>query len=135
MLFGAVVGEIFFDFVLAALLLVMDWRILTLLCGAAIAVAAWPLARLVRNQPEDWGEQPDGFAPAPGAGVPDYSWREAVRSRQFWTLMAARVLRGRCVHDRPCLRLAVHLSEQRHVRGHRQVGIHMKRWRLRWASC
>ena len=93
MLFGAVVGEIFFDFVLAALLLVMDWRILTLLCGAAIAVAAWPLARLVRNQPEDWGEQPDGFAPAPAAGVPDYSWREAVRSRQFWTLMAA----GSCV--------------------------------------
>ena len=55
MLFGAVVGEIFFDFVLAALLLVMDWRILTLLCGAAIAVAAWPLARLVRNQPGGLG--------------------------------------------------------------------------------
>ena len=92
-LFGAVVGGGVFDFALSALLLVVDWRILTLLCGAVIVVAAWPLVRLVRDRPEDWGEEPDGLAPAPAGIIPSYSWREAMRSGQFWTLMAA----GSCV--------------------------------------
>jgi len=93
MLFGAVVGGVVFDFALAALLSVVDWRILALLCGAAIMAAAWPLVRLVRDRPEDWGERTDGLAPTPAANIPNYSWREAMRSGQFWTLIAA----GSCV--------------------------------------
>lgn len=93
MLFGAAVGGVVFDFTLAALLLVVDWRILTLLCGAAIVVAAWLLVRLIRDHPEDWGEEPDGLAPSPAGRIPNYSWRETMRSRQFWTLIAA----GSCV--------------------------------------
>ena len=90
-LFGsAIVGEII-GLLLALPLLLVDWRILTLAGGAAILVVALPLVRAIRNRPEDWGEHPDGVAPA--RMIPDYHWREAVRSRQFWTLIAA----GCCV--------------------------------------
>ena len=93
MLVGVSVGGIVVKFLMAALLLVVDWWILTIVCGAAILVAALPLVRAIRNRPEDLGEHPDGLAPAPAASTPNHSWREAVRSGQFWTLMAA----GCCV--------------------------------------
>ena len=80
---GAAVGPL-----LSLLLLVVDWRLLTVVCGAAI-LAALPLVRAMRNSPEDWGEHPDGLAPVPKANIPDYAWREAVRSRQLWMLIAA----------------------------------------------
>ena len=91
MLVGVSVGRVVVDYGLAALVLVVDWWILMLGSGALMFAVAWPLARRIRDRPEDWGERPDGSAPA--GGVPDYSWREAVRSRQFWTLMVA----GGCV--------------------------------------
>lgn len=93
MLFGvAIVGAAVGPF-LSLLLLVVDWRLLTVVCGAAILAAALPLVRAMRNSPEDWGEHPDGLAPVPKVNIPDYSWREAVRSRQLWILIAA----GCCV--------------------------------------
>ena len=72
---------------------VEDWRLLTVIFGAVILAAALPLVRAMRNRPEDWGEHPDGLAPVPTATVSDYSWREALRSRQLWILIAA----GCCV--------------------------------------
>lgn len=91
MLCAVAIGRMVFDLALAALLLLVDWRILTLALGAAIVVAALPLARLMRNRPEDSGEHPDGLAPV--VSTPEYAWREAMRSSRFWTLMAA----GCCV--------------------------------------
>ena len=93
MISGVAIGGIAVRFLLAGLLSVMDWRLLTVASGAAVVVVAWPLARAIRNRPEDWDEHPDGLAPAPPGNIPNYSWREAMRSRQFWTLVAA----GCCV--------------------------------------
>ena len=91
MLCGVAIGGIAIKFLLSALLLAMDWRLLTVVSGAAVMVVALPLARSIRNRPEDWGEHPDGLTPA--ASIPNYFWREAMRSSRFWTLMAA----GCCV--------------------------------------
>ena len=94
-LFGVAIVGVAVGPMLSLLLLIVGWvagwRLLTAVCGVAIVAAAWPLARAIRNRPEDWGEHPDGLVPA--ASVPDYSWRDAMRSRQFWTLVAA----GCCV--------------------------------------
>ena len=92
-LFGVAVGRVVFDWLLSVLLLVVDWQTVTVVTGAVIVVVAFPLALLIRNRPEEWGERPDGMSPAPAGSIPDYSWREAVRSRQFWVLTAG----GACV--------------------------------------
>ena len=93
MLFGVAIAGEAIGPLLSLLLLVVDWRLLTVVCGAAILAVALPLVRAMRNRPEDWGEHPDGLATVPTANVPDYSWREALRSRQLWILIAA----GCCV--------------------------------------
>lgn len=93
MLFGAAVGKFVVGGLPALALIFADWRMVTIVLGIAIVIAALPLARLVRNRPEDWGEHPDGLTPAPAGSIPNYSWREAVRSRQLWMLIAA----GCCV--------------------------------------
>lgn len=90
-LFGVAIVGVAVGPLLSLLLLVVDWRLLTVVCGVAILAPALPLVRAMRNRPEDWGERPDGLAPV--ASIPNYSWREAMRSGQFWTLMAA----GSCV--------------------------------------
>ncbi len=75
------------------------WRATTLFIGLAYLALAFPLYRLVRNMPEDMGLLPDGDALPPDARVqaasggyttPDagweYSWREAVRTKDFWLM-------------------------------------------------
>ena len=63
-----------------------------LITGAFFLVLAWPISRLVRDRPEDYGLHPDGRDPAlsSGDGSPasDYEWREALTSRPFWLLAA-----------------------------------------------
>ena len=90
---GVSVGGFVVKPIMAALLAVADWRLLTVVAGATILAVAWPLVRAIRDRPEDRGEHPDGLAPAPKASIPNHTWREAMRSRQFWTLAAA----GACV--------------------------------------
>ena len=89
MIFGVAIGRVVFDWLLSVLLLVVEWQPVTVVTGAVIVVVAFPLALLIRNRPEEWGERPDGVSPAPAGSIPDYSWREAMRSRQFWMLAAA----------------------------------------------
>ena len=69
-----------------------------LLIAAIIFVIAWPVSRLVRNRPEDYGQHPDGIDPASvpkeeptqSTGgeplAPEYAWREALKTRAFWLL-------------------------------------------------
>ena len=69
-----------------------------LLIAAVVFVIAWPVSRLVRNRPEDYGQHPDGIDPASvskeGATqstggeplAPEYAWREALKTRAFWML-------------------------------------------------
>ena len=92
-LFGVAISRVVFDWLLSVVLLVVDWQPVTVATGAVIVVVAFPLALLIRNRPEEWGERPDGVSPEPAGSTPDYSWRDAMRSRQFWMLAAA----GACV--------------------------------------
>ena len=63
-----------------------------LITAAFFLVLAWPISRLVRNRPEDYGLHPDGRDPALSSGnglpAPDYEWREALTCRPFWLLAA-----------------------------------------------
>ena len=92
----------------------LGWQNTALVVGAVGLVASLPLAWLVRNRPEDYGQHPDGIDPATradaaagsnpntpnraGAGrrrsanansspiAPEYSWQEAIRTRAFWLI-------------------------------------------------
>ena len=92
-LFGVAVSRVVLDWLLQILVNIADWQLVTLVVGALIVLAAFPLAWTIRDQPEDWGEHPDALRPAPAGSTPDSSWREAMRSGRFWMLMAA----GACV--------------------------------------
>ena len=74
--------------------------------GVVVVVAvlvlaiAWPVSRTIRDRPEDWGEQPDGRnvdvqsqhnRSRSGTALPvdpDYTWREALRTRALWLMIA-----------------------------------------------
>ena len=72
------------------------WRNTSLAIGIFLAAAALPISRLIRNSPEPHGQYPDGDAaaararqsPAPGAASdePDYTWQEAIRTKNFWLI-------------------------------------------------
>lgn len=79
----------------------LGWRNTALAVGAVALITALPLAWLVRNRPEDYGQHIDGVDPASraenagrrraanGAGsatAPEYTWQEAIRTRAFWLI-------------------------------------------------
>ena len=76
----------------------LGWQNTALVVGCVGLVASVPLAMLVRNRPEDYGQHPDGIDPdtvtqtgpqqsTNGSAVaPDYSWQEAIRTRAFWLI-------------------------------------------------
>ena len=71
----------------------LGWRNTALVLGIFMLVVAFPISRMVRNTPEEYGEHPDGQRPltgagaaANGAGEPSYTWQEAVRTRTFWLI-------------------------------------------------
>ncbi len=71
----------------AGLSIVSNAAAVSLTVGAVILAAAWPLSRLARTDPEDHDQYPDGVPPAEdNPVVPDYTWKEAVRSRTFWLM-------------------------------------------------
>ena len=89
LLFALTIAGPIVDFGVPLLADLVDWRLVAVAGGLA-AVAAMPaLSGAIRDRPEYWGERPDGLAADPEGNVPDYSWREALRSRQFWKLVAA----------------------------------------------
>ncbi len=79
----------------------VGWEETSRLIGFVILAAAWPISRLVRNRPEDYGQYPDGDEPSvsteirspaeqtqglgPEAdGSPDFTARQALRTPAFW---------------------------------------------------
>ena len=76
----------------------LGWRLTAAGIGLALIVLAWPVSRLVRNRPEDYGLRPDGRLEdqlesgdrgAGGQGEAegvDYTWQEAMRTRPFWLI-------------------------------------------------
>ncbi len=77
---------------------IYGWRALALLIGIGVWVAAIPIAALVRDRPEDYGQLPDGDSVArtierrtragPDEEV-DFTVGEAVRTVAFWGITAA----------------------------------------------
>ncbi len=73
------------------------WRLTAIGLGVFIMLVAFPLSRLVRNRPEDYGETPDGAPRSPlaapsGSGGASlmaeygYTWQQAIRTRNFWLI-------------------------------------------------
>lgn len=71
----------------------MGWQITARCIGVGFLVIAWPLSRLIRNRPEDYGQIPDGRG---NFGVEStepvvvretgFTAGDAVRTRVFWLL-------------------------------------------------
>jgi MFS family permease len=76
----------------------IGWRATAAAIGLVIIVLAFPISRLVRNRPEDYGSLPDGRPATPrvaGATSPgrlspgqelEYTWQQALRTRAFWLI-------------------------------------------------
>ena len=75
----------------------LGWRMAAAIIGLAIIVLAFPISRLVRDRPEEYGEVPDGRAArarieqateagGPQFQGPEYTWQEALRTRSFWLI-------------------------------------------------
>ena len=72
------------------------WRPTAMVSAFVIAIVGWPLARLMRRRPEDYGEHVDGLAPSVAlAGTDggviaapdeDFSVGEALRTAAFWLI-------------------------------------------------
>ena len=73
------------------------WKATALAIGVFVMVVAWPISRLVRNRPEEFGWAPDGDPPRlvgtrglqsqstdPDQG--SYTWQQAVKTRAFWLI-------------------------------------------------
>ena len=80
---------------LAVLTGALGWTGTVALAGIVVLAAVGPLAWMIRNRPEDYGEHPDGaLATNAELVLPDYNWRGALVSRQFWMLTVA----GACLN-------------------------------------
>ena len=70
----------------------LGWQLTALILGIFTLVVAFPLTRLIRNRPQDYGQQPDGDAPEPGPGPDDSreGSRASSRATQARTAAATR---------------------------------------------
>ena len=59
--------------------------------GLVVLAVAVPLALLVRDRPEPYGEHPDGMETPDDEAAPEYTVRETVRTREFWMLTLAAI--------------------------------------------
>ena len=79
----------------------LGWRMTATILGIFMIVAAGPISRLIRNQPQDYGLLPDGDQPAPTGApataptagvaasrpiVTDFTASEALRTPAFWLI-------------------------------------------------
>ena len=74
----------------------IGWQTTALWIGVVFLLVAWPVTRLIRDRPSDYGQLPDGD-PAPEAATAaqaspaqtggfGYTAREAMRTRAFWLI-------------------------------------------------
>ena len=77
----------------------VNWRVVVVAIGVTVLLIALPLARLIRNRPEEYGQRPDGDLPAPDrsrvstrepepSGEPgaDFTARQALKTPAFWLI-------------------------------------------------
>ena len=87
-LFGFALWRVAIDTGANSLIGLLGWRLAVTVVGASALAVVMPLAWQISDRPEDHGLYPDGVSPDPDTVLPDYTWREAVRSRSFWFLVA-----------------------------------------------
>ena len=73
------------------------WRATAVGLGLITILLAYPISRLVRDRPEQYGQRPDGgpsedypnsrtgSQSATGDG-PEYTWQQALRTKAFWLI-------------------------------------------------
>ena len=99
------------------------WRATAAGIGLLVVVLAYPISRLIRNKPEDYGQHPDGSTPlrvtagvreAPESAAPefDYTWQAAIRTRSFWLITM-----GHACSSTVIVTLMVHLGPMLDDRG------------------
>ncbi len=94
------------------------WRATALGIGVFLMTLAFPISRLVRNRPEEYGQRPDGDSPerpptaaqraeAPPGGDEgrDFTWQQALRTRTFWLITV-----GHACSTTVIVTVAVHLG-------------------------
>ena len=75
----------------------IGWRYAAAVIGIIIIVLAFPISKLIRGRPEDFGLRPDGVAADPVRRVMEdrsetksqeieYTWQQAVRTGSFWLI-------------------------------------------------
>ena len=76
----------------------LGWRLTAAGIGVVLIILAWPVSRLIRNRPEEYGLLPDGrredqseSGERGGSGQgqtegADFTWQEALRTRPFWLI-------------------------------------------------
>ena len=91
-LLGGSIGSLAVPIVFACLEL-YGWRLTALMSGFLVIVIGLPLAQVVRHKPTAFGENPDGIefsvAKRNKKSItinPDFTAREAMRSRAFWLI-------------------------------------------------
>lgn len=65
----------------------LGWRNTALLIGLAGLAVAVTAALLMRDHPEDYGQHVDGTAPDDAQSFPEYTLREAIKTRALWMLI------------------------------------------------
>ena len=73
------------------------WRSAATGVGVVMVLATFPLAQMVRNRPEEYGQLPDGLKESPPGADRDepssdsvdernVTWQEAIRTKTFWLM-------------------------------------------------
>ena len=78
----------------------LGWRATAFWIGLGFIAIAWPISKIIRERPEDYGQLPDGdpivASPAvatraervreaePAGASPDFTARQAIRTHAFW---------------------------------------------------
>ena len=90
---GTGAGQMIIPFLASILIIRYGWRSSCVIIGVAVLVILVAIAQLLRRDPSQMGLSPDGNASGsthrPVSDTEGLSLREAVRTRQFWTICAA----------------------------------------------
>ena len=90
---GTVAGQMTIPFLVSILIISYGWRFSCVIVGVAVLIILVSIAQLMRRDPGQMGLSPDrdeaGPADRPALAVEGLFLREALRTRQFWTLCAA----------------------------------------------
>ncbi len=99
------------------------WRATATALGLLTLLLAYPMSRLVRDRPEQYGLRPDGGPAEPTLGNrvqsqstanegPEYTWQQAVRTKAFWLITM-----GHACTSIVIVTLTVHLGPMLNDRG------------------